>query len=216
MAFRAAAFPLMVAAVLFTAAGSLELPQLWAYVLLNALFTVVGLAVMDPELIRERERPGGVCIYRRPVGVPVALGVFGHWIVAGLDVGRYHWSDTVPPVLQVASFAALAASMAITTWAAHVNRFFSSVVRIQTERGHHVVDRGPYAVVRHPGYAAGIVLCLASGLALGSWWSVAIAVAGVPGILWRTVAEDRTLQRELSGYADYAARVRYRLVPGIW
>ena len=149
MAVRAAAFPLLVAAVLFSAAGSLRLPQLWAYVLLNALFTVVGLAVMDPELIRERERPGGVCIYRRPVGVPVALGVFGHWIVAGLDVGRYHWSDTVPPVLQVASFAALAASMAITTWAAHVNRFFSSVVRIQTERGHHVIDRQGRQPVPH-------------------------------------------------------------------
>jgi protein-S-isoprenylcysteine O-methyltransferase Ste14 len=96
------------------------------------------------------------------------------------------------------------------------NRFFSPTVRIQSDRGHQVISGGPYQIIRHPGYSGWILQMLAAPLALGSWWGL------IPGLLSaclygiRTALEDRTLHRELPGYTDYAARVRYRLLPGIW
>ena len=98
----------------------------------------------------------------------------------------------------------------------HVNRFFSSVVRIQHERGHYVVTAAPYRWVRHPGYAGAILATVTSGVALGSWLSLAVAVLAVPLILWRTIGEDRLLRDQLPGYRDYAAQVWYRLIPGLW
>jgi len=97
-----------------------------------------------------------------------------------------------------------------------VNRFFSSVIRIQADRGQYVVTTGPYAFVRHPGYTAGILIILASGIALGSWLATALlTIASLPFLLYRTIAEDRILTAELAGYSDYARHVRWRLCPGI-
>ena len=101
-------------------------------------------------------------------------------------------------------------------WAMRVNRFFSSVIRLQEDRGHQLVTDGPYRWMRHPGYTAGILLCLSSGIALGSWLSALPAVACIPLLLRRTVAEDRFLKENLKGYSAYADAVRYRLVPGVW
>jgi protein-S-isoprenylcysteine O-methyltransferase Ste14 len=98
-----------------------------------------------------------------------------------------------------------------------VNRFFSSVVRIQSDRGQHVIMTGPYAFIRHPGYFAGFVIILASGVALGSWVAATVLIIpSIPGLLYRAITEDRVLQAELPGYRDYAARVRWRVLPGIW
>jgi protein-S-isoprenylcysteine O-methyltransferase Ste14 len=97
-----------------------------------------------------------------------------------------------------------------------VNRFFSSIPRIQSERGHTVISTGPYRFVRHPGYTAGLLAAITSGIALGSWISTFIAPIALALLVWRTIVEDRMLQRDLPGYGDYAARVPYRLVPGIW
>jgi protein-S-isoprenylcysteine O-methyltransferase Ste14 len=111
----------------------------------------------------------------------------------------------------------IVAAYALVFWAMVENRFFSSVVRIQSERGQHVVESGPYAFVRHPGYSAGILILAASGVALGSWIAAAFLVAvSVPFLLYRVIREDRVLQEQLPGYRDYAQRVRWRLVPGIW
>jgi protein-S-isoprenylcysteine O-methyltransferase Ste14 len=96
------------------------------------------------------------------------------------------------------------------------NRFFSAVVRIQTDRGHVVVSDGPYRVMRHPGYAGGMLSYLASPLLLSSLWMFIPAVLTVAAMVARTALEDRTLRAELPGYADYARRVRYRLLPGLW
>ena len=101
--------------------------------------------------------------------------LFVHWIAAGLDRGRFHWSDGVPDWLQALGLAAMTAGYALALWAMRVNRFFSSVVRIQSDRGHHLVDTGPYAVIRHPGYAAGVIIIVASGIGLGSWLATALA-----------------------------------------
>jgi protein-S-isoprenylcysteine O-methyltransferase Ste14 len=98
-----------------------------------------------------------------------------------------------------------------------VNRFFSSVVRIQTDRGHFVVTTGPYAVIRHPGYLAGILVVLTSGVALGSWLAAALLiVTSLPFLLYRAITEDRVLLAQLPGYREYAARVHWRLIPGLW
>jgi protein-S-isoprenylcysteine O-methyltransferase Ste14 len=111
----------------------------------------------------------------------------------------------------------LAASYALCLWAMHVNRFFSSVIRIQNDRGQVVVSHGPYAYIRHPGYLAGILVMVSSGVALGSWLATAfLVICSLPFLFYRAIAEDRVLQGELPGYRDYAARVRWRLVPGLW
>jgi protein-S-isoprenylcysteine O-methyltransferase Ste14 len=102
------------------------------------------------------------------------------------------------------------------TWATSVNKFFEPSVRIQTDRGHRVIDAGPYADIRHPGYAFGFLLSLGMPLALGSLWALIPAVMLCPLLVTRTVLEDRTLQNELPGYKEYAERVRYRLLPGVW
>jgi isoprenylcysteine carboxyl methyltransferase (ICMT) family protein len=104
----------------------------------------------------------------------------------------------------------------VILWAMYVNRFFSSIPRIQSERGHVVITTGPYRFVRHPGYTAALVAAVTSGIALGSWISTFVAPVALVLLVWRTIVEDRMLQRDLPGYADYAARSRYRLVPGIW
>jgi len=170
---------------------------------------------LDPDLLRERMRPGGRAL---PLGLRLFTAVmFVHWSVAGLDCGRFHFSDSVAPWLQAAAFVVFAIGYALAFWAMAVNRFFSSVVRIQSDRGQYVVTSGPYAYVRHPGYGAGILIVLASGVALGSWLAaIVITAASLPFLLYRTVTEDRVLTVELAGYADYANRVPWRLLPKIW
>jgi protein-S-isoprenylcysteine O-methyltransferase Ste14 len=110
----------------------------------------------------------------------------------------------------------MAVATAVLVWAEAVNRFFSSVIRIQTERGHHVVTTGPYRYVRHPGYAASLFMFAGGGLVLGSWLAALIGLLLFVGILRRTVEEDRILHEQLEGYAAYAQKVRYRLIPGVW
>jgi protein-S-isoprenylcysteine O-methyltransferase Ste14 len=117
-------------------------------------------------------RPGGT---RPPLGLRLfTIVLLVHCIVAGLDRGRLHWSDSVPARLQGIGLIAVAAGYVLCFWAMAVNRFFSSVVRIQTDRGQYVITSGPYAYVRHPGYLAGIVIMVASGPALGSWIAAAL------------------------------------------
>jgi protein-S-isoprenylcysteine O-methyltransferase Ste14 len=212
---QSAAYFALAATALFASAGTIAIATYWVYLAIFAAVFAAALLWLDPDLARERMRPGG----KRP---PVALQLFSialiaHWIIAGLDYGRFHWSDDVPTWLQWLGLIVLAASYALCLWAMHVNRFFSSVIRIQNDRGQVVVTGGPYAYVRHPGYAAGILVMLSSGVALGSWLAtVLLAVFSLPFLLYRVIAEDRVLLSELPGYRAYAARVRWRLVPGLW
>ena len=113
-------------------------------------------------------------------------------------------------------YALLIAGMAGLTWAESVNKFFEPTVRIQADRGHTVIDTGPYAIIRHPGYVAACLLILGMPLSLGSFWALIPAVLSCLLLVVRTVLEDRTLRAELPGYKEYAQRVRYRLVPGVW
>jgi protein-S-isoprenylcysteine O-methyltransferase Ste14 len=208
-------FLVVAAAALFVAAGTVTIVGFWIYLGIFTTFALGSLAIIEPELLRERQRPGGKS---GPLGPHLfAFILLLHLIVAGLDRGRFHWSDGVPVWLQAAGLVALAAGFALAMWAMRVNRFFSSVVRIQSDRGQHVITTGPYAFVRHPGYVAGFLVTLASGFALGSWLAEALLVIpSVPGLVYRAVTEDRVLLAELPGYRDYANQVRWRLLPGIW
>jgi protein-S-isoprenylcysteine O-methyltransferase Ste14 len=144
----------------------------------------------------------------------VRLIALAHIIVGVLD-NRFDWT-TVPTLVRGAGLATFLTAFALIVHAMQTNRFFSAVVRIQTDRGHHVVDRGPYAVIRHPGYAGMIVAVPASGLALGSWWALGAGLVYSGLVLRRVFFEDRYLRERLQGYGDYSRRVPYRLVPGVW
>ena len=136
-------------------------------------------------------------------------------IVAALDDGRYHRSH-VPWWGSLVGYALIIAGFVGVTRATSVNKFFEPSVRIQADRGHRVIDTGPYAIVRHPGYALGYPLFLGMPLALGSLWALIPAMLLGPLLVLRTIWEDQTLREELPGYREYAQRVRYRLVPGVW
>lgn len=212
---QSAVFFALAAVALFASAGTIAIATYWVYLAILAAVFVASILWLDPYLARERMRPGGE---RPPLALRLVSAVLvAHWVLAGLDYGRFHWTDTVPLWLQVASLIALAAAYAFCLWAMRINRFFSSVIRIQSDRGQVVITEGPYAYVRHPGYLAGLVVMIASGLALGSWIAaLQLVVCTVPFLLYRAIAEDRVLRAQLPGYADYAQRVRWRLLPGIW
>ena len=212
---KAGLFVVAAAAALFAAAGTVAIRGFWAYLAIFGVVMIVSFAALDPDLLRERMRPGG---NKPPLALRVfSLVLFMHWIVAGLDRGRFHWSDDVPGWLQGICLFTVGSGYALALWAMRVNRFFSSVIRIQTDRGQRVVTTGPYAFVRHPGYTAGILIIAASGPALGSWLAASLVmIFSLPFLLYRAITEDRILQVELAGYSAYAARVRWRLIPGIW
>lgn len=201
--------------VLFGAAGRWDIPMFWAYFGVQVVTLLLALVKADRELMQERWKPGpgGKDHALRWLGVAVLLLQL---VVAGMDVGRYHWSDSVPRWMQIAGLVLIAAAIGLSKWATTVNRFFSSVVRIQRDRGHHLVDSGPYAYIRHPGYLAAMTWFVMSGVALGSWLAVGMTLPGVLLVLRRLFLEERVLLAELEGYREYAQRVRWRLIPRVW
>jgi protein-S-isoprenylcysteine O-methyltransferase Ste14 len=205
----------VIGAILCGVAGRWDLPMLWAYAGVLGAVMVTVTALIDPGLVRERLRSGARRENRWGL-IGLQLVGWAHLIFAALDVGRLHWSDGVPVGVQVVGLVVFGAGYGLTMWAMLANRFFSSVIRHQVDRGHYVVTTGPYRYVRHPGYIGVIAGALCSGPAIGSWLSLAPAGLFVLLILRRTVVEDRFLHEHLDGYTDYAGRVRSRLVPGLW
>ena len=135
--------------------------------------------------------------------------------LAALDAGRMHWSS--PPAWVIGlGYLGILTAVAGTAWAQAANPFFEPGVRIQTERHHRVIDVGPYRLVRHPGYTSALFLMVGMALALGSYWALVPAALSSAVMVLRTVWEDRLLRAELPGYLDYAKRVRFRLIPGLW
>jgi protein-S-isoprenylcysteine O-methyltransferase Ste14 len=205
------------AGALFLPAGRLDWPMGWAFVGFFVAFAAVGFVVLPAELIRERSRlqPDADLVDLALAGTAFVFMYPATLVVCGLDF-RFAWSPPVATRIQWSSLAMLAARYAVSLWAARSNPFFSTVVRIQRERGHHVVDRGPYAVVRHPGYAGPIIGHLFLPPALGSLWGLVPTALGIAFLVLRTAYEERRLAAELQGYRDYMQRVRWRLVPLLW
>lgn len=211
-------FLLLLAVALLGAAGRLDWPMAWAVLCVFGGFAGSALVVMDPALIRERASlEAGI----DPKDVILAgLGFVGLYpgtlVVAGLDTGRFGWSPPLPAAAELLALAVFGLGYGFAFWAMRTNPFFSTFVRIQEERGHRVVSEGPYAWVRHPGYAGTLVAHVALPLALGSLWALLPALIGVVSFVARTREEDATLERELPGYREYKKRVRWRLLPGVW
>jgi protein-S-isoprenylcysteine O-methyltransferase Ste14 len=187
---------------------------MWAYIGVWALVSGYALASLDEDLARERFHPPESSADSRALGLIRAIAV-AHIIAGALDTGRWHWTS-VSPELRLTGLVGMACAGLLVFRAMLSNRFFSAVVRIQRDRGHRVVDEGPYSRVRHPGYAGMMVVAPMSGLALGSWISVGLALVYSGLILRRVFFEDAFLRSNLDGYEAYAQRVRYRLVPGLF
>jgi protein-S-isoprenylcysteine O-methyltransferase Ste14 len=208
-----------VGALLFVPAGRLDWVAGWLYLGIVMAFIALDYAYLrrtNPDLIRHRMKIGpGTKTWDKvwmAAFTPVFLGIY---VVAGLDAGRYGWS-AMPPWLWWPGLGLMLPGTALFGWSMGVNPFFERTVRIQSERAHRVIDTGPYRIVRHPGYLGFFGWALSAPLMLGSWWAFVPAVLSLLAIVVRTAMEDRTLRAELPGYADYARRVRFRLVPGIW
>lgn len=210
----------LTAIFLFLPAGRLDWAMAWALTGLHlGLFAIPGFVLLqqNPDLIAERSR--GITADTKgwdKVILPLS-GLFyvGVLVLAGLDF-RFGWSPLLALAIQIIALVIVALGFGLFGWAMVSNKYFTTDVRIQDDRAHTVATGGPYRYVRHPGYAGFILGLLAMPLALGSLW--ALIPGGLAALLFivRTALEDRTLQNELDGYKDYAARVRYRLLPGIW
>lgn len=211
---------LLTAALLFLSAGRLDWRLGWLFVAawsgLKLIFIVL-LRFHDPALMVERAtRHENTQRYDRLILPVYFLLAFGTLLVAGLDGGRFRWSGNLPVALVVVSYFVYLIGNGLAAWAVSANPFFSSESRLQQDRRQTVTDRGPYRFVRHPAYLASILLWPATGLMVESWWAVLPGLLAALMMFIRTVYEDRMLQAELSGYAQYAQRVRYRLIPGLW
>ncbi len=209
-------------ALLFAAAGRLDLPRAWLFVAVSFVAMFGNIAIVaraNPELVNHRGRWKKKRDAKRGDRALVVLyGLSGFYLlpaVMGLDVGRYGWSHLGPWSAVVGTTALLGGSV-LLTWAMLVNPHFEVTVRIQTDRDHRVVSTGPYAFVRHPGYVGASLWALGSPLIVGSAFGLIPAGLAVAVLVFRTRREDRTLQAELPGYAQYAQRVKSRLLPGIW
>jgi len=211
------AFVAVLAVILFLSAGPLEWGMNWVYLGLVTLSTLILSWLMPAELIEERSGlPAGAKKWDITLTLWMARGgPIVTMTLIGLDE-RYGWSPSLPPALQLGATLLLVAALALTDWAVLTNKFFSGLVRIQTERGHTVISDGPYNHMRHPGYAGAILYELATPVMLGSLWAMFSTALTVSVIILRTALEDRTLQRELDGYRAYTRQVRYRLFPGLW
>ncbi len=205
---------------LFWAAGRWDWGGGWAYVAVIVLGSAASEYAVwryDPDVIRARTRMGaGTKTWDKICLSLYALLYLVILIVGALDAGRYGWS-AMPGWLIPVGAVLVWLSQAVLAWCMIVNRYFEKTVRLQTDRGHTVIRSGPYRYVRHPGYVAAIAGYIAGvPFILGSWWAFLPALAAAIVLVVPTALEDRMLHAELSGYPDYAADVRYRLVPGIW
>ena len=196
--------------------------QGWLY---SAVIVIAGIGPRiwaekrHPGLMEERDKFGkaqDVKSWDKVLSILMAVSLtFPLFIVAGLD-HHFGWSPVFPTWLNILGFVLIVLGYTFAGWAFTENRFFSTVVRIQTDRGHMVCDSGPYRIVRHPGYAGNILALPGIVLALGSVWTIIPIIVALIIAVIRTTLEDKTLHEELQGYRDYASRVRYRLIPGLF
>ena len=219
IALRVTIGVVLLLAVLFVPAGTLRWPQAWVFLALyvsGVAWFFIWTKRRDPGLLKERmSAQKNVKAWDKKILRVYSVFLAALPIVAGLDAVRFRWSR-LPFGLNVLGFAGLVLTNLLAFWATKVNTFASAVVRIQTDRGHRVCSTGPYAHVRHPMYIAAILMAVSLPLALGSRYSF-IPAAVIAGLfILRTALEDKTLQEELPGYKEYAQRVRFRLIPGVW
>ncbi len=204
--------------ILFVCAGDVRWLPGWLYLAANVVLVAANAAYLlprNPEIIVERGKAHEGTRGFEWVVLPLyTAGYIGILAVAGLDA-RFGWSP-LAPAWAAAGFALMVAGMVPVAGAMAVNRNLEQTVRIQSDRGHRVATTGPYRWVRHPMYMGMLLALPGSALVLGSAWALVPAFVALAALVARTALEDRTLQRDLEGYAEYAVRTRYRLIPGLW
>lgn len=213
---------LFIPLLLFICAGDFGWWQAWAFSILIFVAGIGGRILAEkrhPGILAERasiEKAQNAKPWDKILAPLMAISLsFPLVIVAGLDY-RYGWTPQLPTWLNILGLVLIALGYAFAIWALVENRFFSSTVRIQTDRGHSVCDSGPYAIIRHPGYAGNLLAVAGIIIALNSLWTLIPAIVTLLIAVIRTSLEDKTLHDELPGYIDYAKRIRYRLFPGIY
>jgi protein-S-isoprenylcysteine O-methyltransferase Ste14 len=209
------------AALLFVSAGTLLWPAGWAFLALFfgfALAIILWLARKEPELLAERmssPMQSGQPLWDK-VFVVAVMVLFVAWLILmPLDAVRFGWSE-VPGWLQILGALGVVLSFYIMFLTFRENAYLALVVKVQEERGQSVVSTGPYRYVRHPMYASTFLFFPGSALLLGSWWGLMFCTVVLGLLVWRIPLEERMLENGLTGYDEYARKVRYRLIPRVW
>ena len=211
---------ILIGVILFWGGGTFDWPFAWVLggIVFATFVAQAGLLIpRSPGLLAERAKrmQQGTKRFDRIILPIYGITTLAAFLVAALDY-RWAWGPRLSLASQAVGLLLAALGSGYTTWAMVANSFFAFSVRIQQDRGHKVATSGPYKRVRHPGYVGAILYAIGSAAALGSYWAMVPALASVVLLVIRTVLEDRTLQADLPGYPDYAARTRFRLLPGIW
>ncbi len=207
---------LLQGAILFVAAGTIRWFWAWIYLACGILIITCNALVLPTELIEERGRKKeNVEKWDKIITSIATIPLLTILLVAGLDL-RFGWSQELRLGWRIAGIIIFLVGNFLFTWAMASNYYFSTAVRLQYDREHKVATAGPYQFMRHPGYLGFILFTMATPLILGSWWAYIPAGSAVLLFILRTYLEDKTLQHKLEGYQEYAAKVRYRLLPGIW
>ena len=217
--FKSIFFLVVIIAITFITAGSIKYWQGWIYNGLNVFFTILSLIVLwdKKDLITERLNPGkGMKKWDKMFLILSTPVYFSILIISVLDGCRFDWEPQVLLSVIISAIVVYVAGQTIILWAKQVNRFFSSVVRIQTDRGHTVCKDGPYKFIRHPGYFGGLLFTIVTPLVFGSFWGLIPTIVAIILLFVRTYLEDKTLQAELPGYVEYTKEVKFKLLPGIW
>jgi protein-S-isoprenylcysteine O-methyltransferase Ste14 len=209
---------LVMAAMLFAAAGTLDYWQAWLFL---AAYSASSLAITlylmrkDPALLERRKRGGPTAekeATQKIIMSFASLAFIGLLIVPALD-RRFAWSQ-MPSSVSLAGDVIFLLGWVAIFFVFRENSFASATVELAPDQ--RVVSTGPYALVRHPMYAGGLVMLLGIPIALGSWWALLVIVALIPALIWRLIDEERFLARNLPGYAEYQRKLLYRLIPMIW
>ncbi|MCP8323143.1 MAG: isoprenylcysteine carboxylmethyltransferase family protein [Candidatus Methylarchaceae archaeon HK02M2] len=213
-------FVILQAVILFVSAGRIDIPRAWIFIGIISLQYSISFLILykfNPELIIQRAR--GIRQDTKswdkvlmPLGVIMSYVVL---VVIGLDIGRFGWSG-LSIDFAFLGLMLFAINTILGTWAVITNPHFEPTVRIQKDRNHQVITTGPYKIVRHPGYLAAILAPISFCFIIGSLYGLIPTGMIIPLLIIRTSLEDKTLRNELKGYPEYAQRVKYRLLPGIW
>ena len=207
---------LLQGAILFIVAGTLSWKWAWIVLFLGAFLLIINLILLPAELIEERGRKKeNVKKWDRILTSIILFPTILMYVFSGLDQ-RFNWTGDIHIIINIAGLVLIFSGSMIFTWSMVSNKFFSTLVRLQTDRQHTVVTEGPYKYVRHPGYNGYIIFTLATPIALGTFWGLVFsAIIGILLIV-RTALEDATLKKELPGYTEYAENVKYKLIPFLW
>jgi protein-S-isoprenylcysteine O-methyltransferase Ste14 len=218
---QSAAWIAFMALWLFLPAGDWGWPQGWAFIAIFTFGSIVFVAWLyrrDPALLASRmdmSARKGEPLWDR-VFLLVFISLWFVWLAfMAAETQRWHWSH-MPASLNVVGALLIIAGFAATMPVFAANSFAAPTVSVQEERRQRVIDSGPYALVRHPMYAASALYLIGMPLLFGSWLGLIGSVAFLIGVSIRSIGEERTLARELPGYSDYMARVPWRLVPYVW